>query len=199
MRRFLLSTLLLLAMSALPASAHPHVFINNRMTVVFDGGMLQGISFTWTFDEMFSNMILTDYDPKKTRQFNAAQAKALKQGAFDNLENYHYFIAIAVGKKQVGHFSIEQFSPSVVDKNKLVYTFFVPLKVPVQPMSQTIRLTVYDDSYYVAFDLLHLEDVTVQAGLDVTCDLLIEKTKVKPLWPGQYMPDQLVIRFKGSS
>ncbi|MGA2479949.1 MAG: DUF1007 family protein [Spirochaetia bacterium] len=53
-----------------------------------DGGMLQGVSFTWTFDEMFSNMILSDYDPKYTGQFDAAQAKALKQGAFDNLENY---------------------------------------------------------------------------------------------------------------
>ena len=64
---------------------------------------------------------------------------------------------------------------------------------------QTVRLTVYDDSYYVAFDLLHLPDVTMQAGPDITCNLSIEKTKVKPLWPGQFMPDQLVIRFKGSS
>jgi hypothetical protein len=51
----------------------------------------------------------------------------------------------------------------------------------------------------VAFDLLHLPDVTMQAGPDITCNLSIEKTKVKPLWPGQFMPDQLVIRFKGSS
>jgi ABC-type uncharacterized transport system substrate-binding protein len=199
MRRSFLAVVSLLAVGALPASAHPHVFINNRMTVIFDGGMLQGISFTWTFDEMFSNMILSDYDPKHTGQFDAAQVKALKQGAFDNLENYHYFIAIAIGKKQVGHFRIEQFTPRVTYKNKLVYTFSVPLNVPVQPTDQTVRLTVYDDSYYVAFDLLHVEDVTVQAGPDVTCDLSIEKTKVKPLWPGQYMPDQLVIRFKGSS
>ena len=69
--------------AALPAFAHPHVFVNNKMTVVFDGGMLQGISFTWTFDEMFSNMILADYDPKHTGQFNAAQVKAVKAGAVE--------------------------------------------------------------------------------------------------------------------
>ena len=69
----------------------------------------------------------------------------------------------------------------------------------MQPEGQSVRVTVYDDSYYVAFDLLHVEDVTVQAGQDVTCALSIEKTKVKPLWPGQYMPDQLVISFKGNS
>jgi ABC-type uncharacterized transport system substrate-binding protein len=184
--------------AAIPAFAHPHVFVSDRMTVQFDAGVLQGITFTWTFDDMFSSMILSDYDPKHTGQFNAAQVKAVREGAFDNLENYHYFIALAVGKKQLSRFAIQRFTPSVADR-KLVYTFFVPLKVPVQPEGQSVRVTVYDDSYYVAFDLLHVEDVTVQAGQDVTCALSIEKTKVKPLWPGQYMPDQLVISFKGNS
>jgi len=189
---------LVLLAAALPAFAHPHVFVNDKVTVQFEAGMLEGITFTWTFDDMFSSMILSDYDPKHTGQFDAAQAKAVKAGAFDNLENYHYFIALAVGKKQLTRFPIQQFTPSVADK-KLVYTFFVPLKVPVLPAGQSVRVTVYDDSYYVAFDLLHVEDVTVQAGQDVSCALSIEKTKVKPQWPGQYMPDQLVISFKGSS
>jgi ABC-type uncharacterized transport system substrate-binding protein len=184
---------------AFPAFAHPHVFVNDKITVQFEAGMLQGITFTWTFDDMFSSMILSDYDPKHTGHFDAAQVKAVKAGAFDNLENYHYFIALAVGKKQVPRFTIDRFAPSVADAGKLVYSFFVPLKLPVQPTEQTVRLTVYDDSYYVAFDLLHLQDVTVQAGAEVACSLSIEKTKVKPLWPGQYMPDQLVIRFQGSS
>ena len=191
--------LLLLLIGALPASAHPHVFINDKVIVTFDAGGLQGIGFTWTFDEMFSNMILSDYDPKHTGHFDAAQVKAVKAGAFDNLANYHYFVALAIGNKPVEHFTIERFTPSVSDGSKLVYSFFIPLKLPFQPANQTVRLTVYDDSYYVAFDLLHLDDVTVQAGPDVACSLSIEKTKVKPLWPGQYMPDQLVIRFKGSS
>ena len=31
---------------------------------------------------------------------------------------------------------------------------------------------------------------------DTKVILAVEKSKVKPLWPGQYMPDNLVIRFK---
>jgi len=199
MRRFLPGAVVFLVLSVIPAYAHPHVFVNNKMIVTFDAGMLQGISFTWTFDDMFSSMILEDFDPRHTGKFDAAQIKAVKEGAFDNLENYHYFIALASGNKPINHFKIEKFTPSVVDKSKLVYSFFVPLKVPVTPANQAVRVTVYDDSYYVAFDLLHLDDVTVQAGDDVTCDLSVEKTRVKPLWPGQFMPDQLVIKFKGSS
>jgi ABC-type uncharacterized transport system substrate-binding protein len=199
MKRFLAGLFPLLIVGIFPAVAHPHVFINNKMTVLFEGGTLQGISFQWTFDDMFSNMILSDYDPKRTGQFDAARIKALKAGAFDNLENYHYFVAMTIGAKPVSRFTIEQFSPSVTDTKKLVYSFFIPLKVAVQAKEQSVRLTVYDDTYFVAFDLLHLDDVKVAAGPDVACDLAIEKTKVKPQWPGQYMPDQLVIRFKGSS
>jgi hypothetical protein len=33
----------------------------------------------------------------------------------------------------------------------------------------------------------------------VTCAISVEKTTVKPAWPGQYMPDQLVLRMKQAS
>jgi hypothetical protein len=38
----------------------------------------------------------------------------------------------------------------------------------------------------------------VKGDEGVSVGLSIEKTKVRPLWPGQYMPDNLVIRFKES-
>ena len=44
-----MSTMILaLLAAALPAAAHPHVFIDNRITVTFDQAMLQGIGFQWT-------------------------------------------------------------------------------------------------------------------------------------------------------
>ena len=184
------------AIVAVPLSAHPHVFINNKMTVQFDENTLKGIVFHWTFDDMFSNMILTDYKSDKSGQFSPEVSKEMKSGSFDNLENYHYFIALTVNGRKVAKVKIEQFSPSVEDKNKLVYTFSVPLNVPIKAVEQTVRLIVYDDTYFVAFDLLHMEDVKLDAGQGVEYQTAIEKSKVKPLWPGQYMPDNLVIRFK---
>jgi ABC-type uncharacterized transport system substrate-binding protein len=198
MRGFARGLALLFLSATLPTFAHPHVFVDNRMTVEFEGNVLQGIGFRWTFDEMFSSMILGDYDPKHTGKFDEARTKALKEGAFDNLANYHYFISLEIGSKRLDRFAIERFTPSVADKGKLVYSFFVPLKIPVRPTRQSVRVTVYDDSYYVAFDLLHLDDVSVLAGSKEDCKLSIEKTKVKPLWPGQYMPDQLVVQFEGN-
>ncbi len=188
--------LLFAFVAAFSAFAHPHVFINNRMTVLFDAGTLKGISFRWAFDDMFSAMILTDFKPNVDGNFSAKQTATIKAGAFDNLENYHYFLAFFIGKKAVKKLRIEQFTPSVVEGSKLVYSFFVPLDLPVTGDEQTVRVTVYDDTYFVAFDLMHADDVTVKGDSGVSVGLSIEKTKVKPLWPGQYMPDNLVIRFK---
>ena len=181
-----------------PVLAHPHVFIANRTTLSFSKGMLQGFGFQWTFDPMFSAMILGDYDPGDTGRFDAQRTAALKAGAFDDLVDYHYFIAIWLDGKPLKKLVIQRFAPSVTDEKRLVYSFFIPVKVPVTAEEHTVVLTVYDDTYYVAFDILHLPEVTVESGPDVTCELSVQKTKVKPQWPGQYIPDQLVIRFKES-
>ena len=57
-------------------------------------------------------------------------------------------------------------------------------------------MTVYDDTYYVAFDLMRTSDTQIQCGANIAVDLSVEKTKVQPLWPGQYMPDRLLIQYR---
>jgi ABC-type uncharacterized transport system substrate-binding protein len=188
---------MLLVFLCTTAYAHPHVFINNRMTVQFDGSTFSGITFTWTFDEMSSSLFLTDYHPQDDGSFDTKSAANLKANAFDNLINYHYFLAFSLGGKSISKFMVERFVPSMVDKTKLVYTFFVPLSLPVKDAEQTLRITVYDDTYFCAFDILHLDAVTVTGADKVSSRLAVEKTTVKASWPGQYMPDQLVVRFKG--
>jgi len=42
--------------------SHPHVFIYNSIKVVFDEKGLAGFELKWVFDDMFSNMIINDFD-----------------------------------------------------------------------------------------------------------------------------------------
>jgi ABC-type uncharacterized transport system substrate-binding protein len=194
--RRIASALALVALPLAHALAHPHVFIANRMAVVFDADTLRGIELQWTFDEMFSSTILADFKPDRTGRFSPQDARALREAAFDNLENYHYFVSFWVGQKPLGGLRVEQFVPSVVDRGKLVYTFFIPLGILVTPQEQELRATVYDDSYFTAFDPLKPEHVAVKAPDVIVASATIGKTKVPEAWPGQYMPDQLVVRFK---
>ena len=66
--------------STTPALAHPHVFIANRTTLSFSKGMLAGFGFQWTFDPMFSAMILGDYDPGDTAGSTRNAPPRSKQG-----------------------------------------------------------------------------------------------------------------------
>ena len=104
------------------AFAHPHVFIANTMRVVFDGHYLDHFEFQWVFDELFSSMLLTDFDRNHTGHFTAAEAAAIKKGAFDNLKNYHYFLAFSIDGRPIRLPQIEHFAPSI-SNGALVYTF----------------------------------------------------------------------------
>ena len=181
--------------SALCAYAHPHVFISNHVAVDFDGAVLARISVEWTFDELFSQMIIADYDGGKKGSFTEAEAAALKKGAFDNLRNYHYFLAFFLNGKALALPPIRDFKPAIKD-GRLIYSFSLPLELPIAAKPTELRITVYDDTYYVAFDKTNPSDVEVRSADAVAAEVSIEKTTVKPEWPGQFMPDQIVLRMR---
>jgi ABC-type uncharacterized transport system substrate-binding protein len=187
--------LLLALVPALGVYAHPHVFITSHVAVDFEGSSLSRISLNWTFDELFSQMITADYDKGKKGSFTEAEAAALKKGAFDNLRNYHYFLALFVDGRPIVLPPIRSFVPSISD-GRLVYSFSLPLSLPIAAAARELRITIYDDTYYVAFDKTNPADVEIRSDGAIETEVAIEKTKVKAEWPGQFMPDQIVLRMK---
>ena len=187
----------LFVLAVAPAAAHPHVFIHNTMAVDFEHDKLAGIEVNWVFDELFSELVLVDFKPDAEGHYTDKSATEIKKRAFDNLKNYHYFLGLSLDGVPIRKFSIERFVPSVENnKHLLAYSFFVRLDIPVSKRNRTLSITVYDDTYYVAFDLMHAEEIALKGtdGLEVSRS--IEKSTVKAVWPGQYMPDNVVIRFK---
>ena len=151
MKRGSVRTMALVFLSFLPvlaASAHPHVFIDCKAAVIFEGDKVTGFHLEWTFDEMFSQMIIADYDRAGKGSFSPTESEELRKGAFDNLRNYHYFLAVYVDGAPERTLSIRDFRPSI-RKGRLVYDFTIPLAISVPPAGRELRITVYDDSYYL--------------------------------------------------
>ena len=155
--RLACAAIILALIPALGAHAHPHVFISSRVAVDFDADSLSRVSVEWTFDELFSQMIIADYDGGKKGSFTEAEAVALKKGAFDNLRNYHYFLALS-SRQGMALPPVKAFKPSIRE-GKLVYAFDLPLALPIAPAKRELRITIYDDTYYVAFDKMSPADV----------------------------------------
>ncbi len=139
--------------------SHPHVFIDYTVNFVFDQNELVGIKTQWIFDEMYSSMLIQDYDVDKDGRFSSSEIKTAKQDAFSNLENYNYFVYITIDSKCFEVKSVDNFSVDVCN-NKVVYRFFIPCVVPTTPSYKKIEICMYDETYYV--DLLPLGDDPVR-------------------------------------
>ena len=132
--------------------AHPHLFIENHVTIVFDQNGLAGFQYRWVFDEISGASYIMDYDSDQDGSFSGKELAILKSEAFDNLRDYNYMSHVEIdGKTFIVKYTTD-FLASIED-NKLVYRFFIPCHVKAISSSKKIILSVYDDSFFVDFSL----------------------------------------------
>src|SRR5579862_2234588 len=81
-----------LAVSAAPVSAHPHVWVDYELAVLFDKGQVVALREDWSFDEDFSAAVMHDIvGEKKITTIGPAENAKIEKNAFSNLKNYGYF------------------------------------------------------------------------------------------------------------
>lgn len=136
---------------ALPAAAHPHVFVVVKSDVLFDAqGRVTGVRHAWTFDEMYSAFATTGLSSDSAPAKDAQLTPIAEQNVGD-LAEYGYFTVIkSPGQK------IEFGAPTEIgmseSTNKLVtLRFTLPLKQSLSA-GKAVTLQVYDPSYFVSFD-----------------------------------------------
>ncbi|HVJ42533.1 MAG TPA: DUF1007 family protein, partial [Dongiaceae bacterium] len=82
---------------------HPHVFIDNTVDFVFDGGgKITGLRMTWVFDDVFSDELLGDFDANHDKSFDAAESRKIAATIWPNMKPFHYFTYVWVDKKDLG-------------------------------------------------------------------------------------------------
>ncbi len=176
-------------------AAHPHVFIDNAITIVFNQEELAGIEVNWLFDEMFSSMIIHDYDENKNGVFDLAEIEAIKNGAFSNLGKFNYFTRIKINGEPFIVQLVEKFSVFMQD-NCVVYNFFIPCKLKTEICYKEIKISIYDDSYYV--DILELDKDVIQFKGDsfVEYEYELRDDTGNPYYFGQIFPQEVILKFK---
>ncbi len=179
------------------AQAHPHVFIDNVATFVFDQRGVAAIRLRWTFDEIFSASIISQFDRNKDKSFDAEELKALKAGAFDNLQNFGYFSHIDVDDKPVPTKRVTGFKAEIV-KDQLVYEFTVPLDAAVDPRRQHLVVGIYDPEYFVDIDVAGKDAVRFEGNAGISCTAPVLENPRKPIYGGMVFPVELHLTCKGA-
>jgi len=180
--RWLIALLLSLPaiMLALPAKAHPHVWVAVRSEFVFTpDGMIAGIRHAWTFDDMYSAYAIQGLgkDGIPVDKGLAALAKV----NVSQLAEYGYFTVLRIGGKKMAFAKAKDPSLKLNEKKVMTLHFTLMLNEPVKAAPAAL-LKVVDPSYFVAFDFAKGQAVKL-AGAPAGCS--ISMMRPKPLTAAQ--------------
>ena len=185
---------ILCVVPALSVWAHPHIFITPKAVFQFEDSTLKGIREEWLFDEIYGSTLIMDYDRNRDKTFSANELKKIKAEAFDNLQYYNYFTFLYVNGVRKKELAISDFDVKI-ENGTVRYLFTINLDVRAGAKPQSVKLTMYDDTYFVAFDALHREDLSLSPESS-PASFELSKAKVTALYPGQVMPDQTVLTIE---
>jgi ABC-type uncharacterized transport system substrate-binding protein len=179
-----------------PAAAHPHVFIENKMAFVFDAGKVTALRLTWTFDDVFSDSLLMQFDADGDGTFDDLESKAVGESVLPNLKMFHYFTYVFVDGKQLDPIEPAGFVASADDKRIVTFRMMVPLPQPIDPRSAALATEIYDSEYYVQVDLAQQDPVTLENADGAPCSATLRDDTKRAYFGGVVIPQEISLQCR---
>ncbi len=157
----LLAALLLSIFSALPAAAHPHVFVTVKSTIVYENGVPKSVRHNWRFDDMFSSFAVQGLDTDTDGSLSRAELQALAEVNVTSLKEFDFFTHGAAG---AGDLSFGEPVDYWLEHDGTALTLHFTLPVKSVAKSDSTRIEVYDPSYFVSFSLAESDAVALEGA-----------------------------------
>ena len=117
----------------------------------------------WTFDEMYSASLFSDYTSRPKGALTPADIVKLRDEAFKDSVEEHYFTDIVWNGKALPVTAVTDFSASY-DGRKMTYRFTVPLDIAPVSGANTLDIDSFDREFYIDFEPLKRDPVGVGNG-----------------------------------
>lgn len=144
-----------MACAAPAARAHPHMWIDARARIAFDGqGRVAAIEQDWQFDEMFGAYTTQGLEKGPDGGLPAATLQGMARDWMRALGEpvSHYFTRLTIDGQPLAFAAPRdaavRWSPQ---DQRLSLSFTLPLAQPVAPGKQGLRVDIYDPTYFVAY------------------------------------------------
>lgn len=156
------------AVGTRPASAHPHVWIDARLTVDFaPGDRVRALKVTWRLDELYSQTAVAGLDVDGDG-YEEAELRPLVEDAMRHLDEWFYFTDVRADEKRVKTAPVTNYR-AFMDGDRLTYVFTLPLAQPVKPGGPLgLRIRLFDPSLFIGVELEKQDPVTL-AGASKAC------------------------------
>ncbi len=167
-RRSVVGAALIAAAGTSAALAHPHVYVDARTQVVFDGeGRISAIRQIWRFDDAFSAFASQGLDANGDGILSVEELAGLAKVNVDSLKDYDYFTLPRQGGRRLG---LKLPSDYRLESNDGYLTLFFTLQMmqPVVPGKDGVTIDVFDPGYFVDFSMVEDKPVVVE-GAPASC------------------------------
>ncbi|MFT6657146.1 DUF1007 family protein [Maritalea sp.] len=149
--RQIFTALMLLLTLATGAIAHPHIFIDARVVVVFsDQGEMVGLRQAWTFDPLYSAWAIQGLDEDGDGVPSSDELQPLADDNMLGLKEFNYYTVAGLKGGANIPFLAGRDARMEYDGTNLQLAFVVDFETPVAPTSD-IEIEVADPEYYSGF------------------------------------------------
>ena len=164
------ASLALLAVSVSGALAHPHVFVDARVEVVFDKeGQISALRHVWRFDDAFSAFASQGLDADGDGNLSIDELKPLAKVNVESLKDYDYFTYLKVAGRRIG-FKIPTEYWLQSNDGFLTLFYTLPLMQTVKPDASGVTIDVYDPGYFVDYQFVE-KDPAKLVDAPATCTM----------------------------
>ncbi|MDY8107880.1 DUF1007 family protein [Fulvimarina sp. 2208YS6-2-32] len=154
---------------ATPAAAHPHVFIQSHVELVGDDtGRFVSIRNVWRMDELFSSSVVIDFDANATGVLEAEELDAIGETIRESIAEWGFYTFAELGVRDVKLKDPEKVHALFQD-GQLILFFEMPVDEAIDLTTQSVKVSNFDESFFVAFDFTGGAEAFQLVGLPGTC------------------------------
>lgn len=146
--RGLLLLVSLVAVLAVQAFAHPHVFADVKVKVLYDATGFVGVENRWSYDEIYSAAMLSSVDNNGDGKISTDEQPPLQTAILGPIEKNNYYNYVQAGSDFLKARKIRNFKASMV-KGKLVLDFVVDFSMPATADWTMLVVVVADPTNYI--------------------------------------------------
>ncbi|MBO0663052.1 DUF1007 family protein [Jiella sp. MQZ9-1] len=158
-KRLLGISIVLGAVSAAGAAkAHPHVFVEPHVEIVGNGqGMFTALRNVWRMDELFSSSVVVDFDKNANGVLDPDELDAVGETVRKSIAEWNFYSFAEVDGKAIALTPPDTLH-TLFEDGQLIFFFEMPVTRPVDLTRQTVKVSNFDESFFVAFDFKGADD-----------------------------------------
>jgi len=151
------------------AIAHPHVFIDAKVDMVFDNHEFVGVQNRWEFDLIYSQAMIAAADKNNNGKFETAELKLYEEQIVEAAKEYSRFNYIGDGTHFFSPKEAKNIKASVSAEGKLVVEFLNTFHIPSNPNDYTMLvLAVTDPTNYILITVdMEKSEINAPDAMDV--------------------------------